>query len=180
MFLFFTKLKKKKICKLVDEVFHNFYNDGRLCGAGVKDKGRIEDCRCYNINTKNCSDVTYKMTVNDGLLRLTFEITYNLKDKLISVWAIANYHENQKGYKKYVERKYDGKPFKAYVSTFSTYDGISVGMSKMPARNEAEICEALHKFRTAWQESDFHKFLTLLAITDYTYKPKDYYELNQD
>jgi len=180
MFLFLTKRKKKKICKLVDEVFHNFYNDGRLCGAGVKDKGHIEKCNCFDIDTKNCDTVTYKMTVSDGLLRITFEICYNLAKKDISVWAITDYHENQKGYKRYIERKYNGNPFKSYVSTVFTNDGISAGMSYMPAKNEEEICEALHKFRTAWQESDFHKFLTLLAITDYTYKPKDYYELNKE
>ncbi len=170
------KRKKKKFCKLADEVFHNFYNDGRLCGEGVKDKGFIENCDCYNINT-NSDDVTYKMTINDRSLRLTFKATYYLKLQAVSVWVSTENHENKSQYAKYMRGKYNDKPFSVFVDS-GNYGGINIGMKKMPAGDEHQICEALHKFRIAWQESEIHKLLTKIAITDYTYRPKDFHDFD--
>ena len=42
--------------------------------------------------------------------------------------------------------------------------------------DEHEICEAIHKFRIAWQESNLHKFFMKRAVTEYTYTPKDFHD----
>ncbi|MBR2023740.1 MAG: hypothetical protein IJ996_04425 [Clostridia bacterium] len=170
MCLFKKQRKIKKFGKIANEMFHNFYNDGRLCGKGVTDKGRIEDWTYEPKKDKTYSTYTFKIT--DGSLPLTFTANYFFDEDCVSVWVSPENHKNQTNYKKYLEGKYRKKPFSVGIYSYT----VDIGLSKMPAKDEHEICEAIHKFRIAWQESDLHKLFTKLAVTEYTYIPKDFHD----
>lgn len=171
---FFKKQRKiKKFGKIAHEMFHNFYNDGRLCGKGVTDKGRIEDWTYEPKKDKYYSKYTIK--ISDGSLPLTFSANYYFNDNRVSFWVCPENHKNQTNYKQYLEGKYNRKPF--YVGIYSYT--IDIGLSKLPAEDEDAIRESIHQFRMAWQESDLHKFFIKLAATEYTYTPKDFHDYDK-